>query len=290
MGLAGASLATVKAQTTPGVGIGTSTPNSSALLEVNSTTKGLLPPRMSQTQRDAINPAATAAGLTVYNTSTGKLNVWNGTSWTEPISTTEQPLTSPTVTFTYTGGPQTYNVPAGVTRLAVDALGAEGGRPSFIAAPPGRGARVQTTLAVTPGQVLSVYVGGQGSGSGSSASAGGYNGGGGTGGPAGSGGGATDIRIGGTALTDRVVVAGGGGGVQYYDFSFGGAGGAPNGGNGSGSGGGGGATQTGGGNTGGTFGQGGTSTGYNSGNGGGGGGYYGGGAATAGGGVGAQAG
>ena len=58
------------------VGIGTTTPAASAALEVSSTTKGLLPPRMTQVQRDAI--ASPAAGLQVYNASTNRANVWNG--------------------------------------------------------------------------------------------------------------------------------------------------------------------------------------------------------------------
>ena len=51
----------------------------SAALEVNSTTKGFLPPRMTAAQRDAITNPAT--GLFIYNTSTNQLNFYNGTSW-----------------------------------------------------------------------------------------------------------------------------------------------------------------------------------------------------------------
>src|ERR1700733_9886253 len=43
------------------VGIGTGTPDVSSLLEIKSTTKGLLTPRMTKTQRDAI--VAPATGL-----------------------------------------------------------------------------------------------------------------------------------------------------------------------------------------------------------------------------------
>lgn len=51
----------------------------SAQLEVASTTKGFLPPRMTTTQRNAI--ATPAAGLMIYNTTTGKLNLYNGAAW-----------------------------------------------------------------------------------------------------------------------------------------------------------------------------------------------------------------
>ena len=139
---------------TPGVGIGTTSPAASAALEVSSTTKGLLPPRLSQSQRDLIG--SPAAGLTIYNTTTNKPNVWNGTAWTEPLTTTEQPYQgAASTTFTYTGSPQTYTVPAGVFGVVVDACGAQGGG-STASTGGGRGARVQATLAVTPGQVLTL--------------------------------------------------------------------------------------------------------------------------------------
>jgi hypothetical protein len=56
----------------------TSAPNASALVELRSTTKGLLLPRMTTTERDAIG--SPAAGLLIYNTTTGKLNVYT-TAW-----------------------------------------------------------------------------------------------------------------------------------------------------------------------------------------------------------------
>ena len=60
------------------VGIGTTTPAASAQLDVSSTTKGFLPPRLSFTQRDAITPAE---GLMIYNTDTKKPNYFDGTGW-----------------------------------------------------------------------------------------------------------------------------------------------------------------------------------------------------------------
>lgn len=56
----------------------TSAPNAAAILEITSTTKGLLLPRMDSTARDAI--ASPVAGLLIYNTTTNKLNVYT-TAW-----------------------------------------------------------------------------------------------------------------------------------------------------------------------------------------------------------------
>jgi hypothetical protein len=61
------------------IGIGTITPNSSAALDVTSTTSGFLPPRMTQAQRNAIT--SPAAGLTVYDTTTNSNWFFNGTIW-----------------------------------------------------------------------------------------------------------------------------------------------------------------------------------------------------------------
>jgi uncharacterized protein (TIGR02145 family) len=56
-----------------------STANASAMLDVSSTTKGFLPPRMTTTQRDAIASAAT--GLVIFNTTTNGLEIKSSTSW-----------------------------------------------------------------------------------------------------------------------------------------------------------------------------------------------------------------
>jgi hypothetical protein len=122
-----------------------------------------------------------------------------------------------TQVFTFTGAPQTFIVPAGVTSLTIDALGAQGGQAED-ATGGGLGGEALATIAVAPGELLQINVGGQPP-SGNPAP-GGFNGGGAGGtasGPGtlnggGGGGGASDVRQGGTALANRVVVAGGGGG------------------------------------------------------------------------------
>lgn len=58
--------------------IGATTPVTSSLFALTSTTLGFLPPRMTTVQRDAI--ATPAAGLIVYNSTTNKLNVYT-TAW-----------------------------------------------------------------------------------------------------------------------------------------------------------------------------------------------------------------
>jgi RHS repeat-associated protein len=135
-----------------------------------------------------------------------------------PVASADPP--SGDVTFTYTGAAQSWTVPAGVTAVSVDVFGAQGGSATY----GGPGGRVRGTLAVTPGEVLQINVGGQGGAGG--AGSGGFNG----GGPgwvnAFGGGGASDIRRGGVTLTHRTVVAGGGGGAGELAGPINGAGGA----------------------------------------------------------------
>ena len=63
---------------TGNVGIGGAAA-ASAALTVTSTTQGLLFPRMTEVQRDAIS--APAAGLVIYNTTTNKLNLRVDAAW-----------------------------------------------------------------------------------------------------------------------------------------------------------------------------------------------------------------
>lgn len=125
---------------------------------------------------------------------------------------------SSTTTFNYSGNMQTFTVPDGVTSLTIEAKGAQGGNGHNIAYQPGGlGGYIKGAFSVTPGSILNIYVGGTGGRSNVSPVAGGFNGGGNgynygnTSWTVAGGGGASDVRLGGTALSNRIIVAGGGG-------------------------------------------------------------------------------
>lgn len=147
-----------------------------------------------------------------------------------PAVTVPNVWSSTSQTFTYTGSPQLYVVPEGVTSIDVTVKGAQGLTLSG-GGSGGEGATVTATVSVNPGEVLQINVGGQGR---SNATA--FNGGGRPG-----GGGASDIRrptFSSTmstftscaynfncSLSQRIVVAGGGGGGGNQPGSNGGRGG-----------------------------------------------------------------
>ncbi len=60
------------------IGIGTITPDNSSILEVQSTSKGFLLPRMTQLERDAI--IAPTIGLMIFNTDTNSFDCYIGPS------------------------------------------------------------------------------------------------------------------------------------------------------------------------------------------------------------------
>ncbi|MFT3683011.1 MAG: hypothetical protein QM791_22315 [Ferruginibacter sp.] len=61
------------------VGIGTNSPNPSSILELNSTSKVFLPPRMTTAQRNQIaNPVA---GMTIFNTTSDCIEIYRSTGW-----------------------------------------------------------------------------------------------------------------------------------------------------------------------------------------------------------------
>ncbi len=106
--------------------------------------------------------------------------------------TVRSPLTQ---TFAYTGSAQSFTVPTGVGVVKIECWGAQGGSGA-------NGGYATGKMAVSSGDVLNVYVGGTN----------GYNGGGNGTASNRNGGGMSDVRVGGTAIADQVIVAGGGGG------------------------------------------------------------------------------
>jgi Glycine rich protein len=143
-----------------------------------------------------------------------------------------QPALAASATFGYTGGEQTFSVPAGVTSVRVVAIGGSGGAGTNSGGAGGAGAQVSGDLSVTPGQVLFIEVAGNGQ-SGASGSRGGFNGGAAGGNTGvhggGGGGGASDVRTAagsaGLSPDPRLLVAAGGGGGGVASAS-GGAGGS----------------------------------------------------------------
>jgi hypothetical protein len=61
------------------VGIGTTSPSASAILDAQSTTKGVRMPNMTTAQKNAIS--SPAAGLMVFDTTLAKLCVYSGSAW-----------------------------------------------------------------------------------------------------------------------------------------------------------------------------------------------------------------
>src|SRR5262249_43451824 len=134
-------------------------------------------------------------------------------------------------TFTYSGAPEPWVVPAGVTSAVFAVYGAQGGNYATMGNEPGgsggKGGAVVATLALTPGATLNMRVGGKGSDA-LRASApftvrGGFNGGGTNscvvlpGVSActlgGAGGGSSDVRTSADLLANRLLAAAGGGGA-----------------------------------------------------------------------------
>ena len=91
---------------TGNIGIGTETPDASAILDLSSTTQGLLPPRMTNTEMNAI--ATPADGLIVYctdcslvglymyetaNTVWKEMNTWLGYKTISHDATSTLPIT-----------------------------------------------------------------------------------------------------------------------------------------------------------------------------------------------------
>ena len=90
------------------VGNLSTTLDASAALEVDSTTKGFLPPRVTTAQRNAI--ISPSEGLVVYNTDTDNLNFYSGSTWKEA---TIDPTSNGLVVRTNSGASSSRTITAG---------------------------------------------------------------------------------------------------------------------------------------------------------------------------------
>jgi hypothetical protein len=177
------------------VGIGTITPDTSAQLDVKSTSKGFLPPRLSIAQRNQIaNPAT---GLMIWCAdcgSAGEMQVYNGSVWTKSsaayIPGNGIRIANDTIsTFTSVSSDPTSNsvrygfdnsgawiCPSGITQVTVELWGAGGttGTGSSTCDPNlgitcyggtgGKGGYNKQIVQVVPGNSYAVVVGAVGGG------------------------------------------------------------------------------------------------------------------------------
>ena len=82
------------------VGIGTETPNARAVLDITSDSKGLLIPRMSETDRDTKIQAngtqnTDINGLLIYNTTANRFNFWLNNQWFDVSNGAQGPKGDP---------------------------------------------------------------------------------------------------------------------------------------------------------------------------------------------------
>ena len=70
------------------VGIGTTTPDSHAVLDISSTKKGVFFPRLTTAEQTTLTGILTTAqtGMEITDATTGHLLLWNGTAWTTPAA------------------------------------------------------------------------------------------------------------------------------------------------------------------------------------------------------------
>jgi uncharacterized protein (TIGR02145 family) len=85
-----------------GIGVSTAERNQSAQLDVTSTTKGFLPPRMTEVQRNLVPVTSASAGLTIWCTNCGvrgELQVYDGVTWTNLVGAAAAADLTPRVTI-----------------------------------------------------------------------------------------------------------------------------------------------------------------------------------------------
>ena len=116
------------------VGVGTAAPNAAAALEISSTTKGFLPPRLSTTSRTAMGTGSNPApvlGLAVYDTDLKDLMLFNGSAWVTPGSSLSSGVTSVSAA---TGSPLSVSLSGGASSPVIDLARASGSADGYLAA------------------------------------------------------------------------------------------------------------------------------------------------------------
>lgn len=105
------------------VGVGTNSPNVSAQLDVSSTSKGFLPPRMNESQRIAISNPAAGLVIWCYDCgANGELQVFNGSAWTNLVGGAASSFVCGTskVTFSYRNTLVTYGTVSSLGKCWLD--------------------------------------------------------------------------------------------------------------------------------------------------------------------------
>jgi len=102
----------VPASAQTSIGMGTTSPDSHAVLDISSTTKGVLFPRLTVAEQTTLAGSLSAAekGMMVTDSTTGHLVVWTGSAWETPAAgvayTAATPLTIKTNTLQINPGTQ----------------------------------------------------------------------------------------------------------------------------------------------------------------------------------------
>lgn len=113
----------VNAVFSQGIAINTTgaVPDNSSVLDVSSTTQGMLIPRMTSAQRNAITTPA--EGLLIYNTDCKDVNMYNGTAWIGMlITSTTASAPSAVTTTSFTANWNDIGATAYYLDVATDAL------------------------------------------------------------------------------------------------------------------------------------------------------------------------
>jgi len=107
------------------VGTGNPTPDASAMLDVQSTAKGMLAPRLTTAQRNLI--ATPATGLLIFNSTTNQFEFWTGIAWSPvgaglvlPYSQSASSSTNDLFSITNVSPTGKVNTLSGITNSTTD--------------------------------------------------------------------------------------------------------------------------------------------------------------------------